>query len=172
MSRKEQLPVHRGFQSSFGYLSGAEDHFDQTRDGYHDFWRDLAPAHGEIGGNISVCGNSTTITSTCRYGTYQYAAEAIKIIKAHDASANPLFVYLAFGDMHGPVQAPQKYLDLFPNITFRPRRGAMAQMAVVDEAIGNVVDALKAKSMWNMTLVIFSSDNGGPADHAGNYPRE
>jgi hypothetical protein len=99
MSRKEQLPVNRGFTSSLGYLSGAEDHFDQTRDGYHDFWRDHGPAHGEVGGSISVCLDSTSITSTCRYGTFQYAAEAIKIIKAHDPSANPLFVYLAFGDM-------------------------------------------------------------------------
>jgi arylsulfatase A-like enzyme len=29
----------------------------------------------------------------------------------------------------------------------------MAQMAVVDEAIGNVVDALKQKGMFNDTLV-------------------
>jgi hypothetical protein len=33
MSRKEQLPVNRGFTSSLGYLSGAEDHFMQTRNG-------------------------------------------------------------------------------------------------------------------------------------------
>jgi hypothetical protein len=43
-------------------LSGAEDHFQQTRDGYYDFWRDHAPAHGEVGKDITVCGNSTYLT--------------------------------------------------------------------------------------------------------------
>jgi hypothetical protein len=51
MSRQEQLPVNRGFDSSLGYLSGAEDHWDQTRSGYVDFWRD----HGPAKVNISMC---------------------------------------------------------------------------------------------------------------------
>jgi len=33
------LGLLQGFNSSFGYLSGAEDHYLQTRDGYTDFWR-------------------------------------------------------------------------------------------------------------------------------------
>ena len=59
------------------------------------------------------------------------------------------------------MQAPQKYIDMFPSITFSPRQRAMAQMAVVDEAIANVTNKLKTKGLWNDTLVIFSSDNGG-----------
>ena len=135
-----------------GYLSGAEDHFMQTRDSYYDFWRDHGPAVGEVGQDITVCGNSTMLTSKCRYSTYQYAAEAVKIVNAHSPAANPLFIYLAFGDMHGPVQAPQKFIDLFPQITYTPRQKAMAQMAIVDEAIANVTAALKAKNMWEDTL--------------------
>jgi hypothetical protein len=92
------------------------------------------------------------LTSKCRYSTYQYAAEAVKIVNAHSPAANPLFIYLAFGDMHGPVQAPQKFIDLFPQITYTPRQKAMAQMAIVDEAIANVTAALKAKNMWEDTL--------------------
>ena len=43
-------------------------------------------------------------------------------------------------------------------------------MAAVDDVIGNVTQALKASGQWNNTLLIFSSDNGGPEDHADNYP--
>lgn len=49
MSSPQQLPINRGFNSSFGYLSGAEDHYLQTRDGFHDFWRSDSPAYNETG---------------------------------------------------------------------------------------------------------------------------
>eukprot|EP00937_MAST-01D_sp_MAST-1D-sp2_P005845 g5845.t1 len=179
MSRTEQLPINRGFASSFGYLSGAEDHFEQTRDvgnnaHFHDFWRDDGPATGETGEPIAQCGNMTYLTRTCRYSTYQYAAEAVKIVRAHPASS-PLFLYLAFGAMHGPIQSPQKFLDMFDSGTYHPRREALAMMAIVDEAVQNVTAAIRARpGMWNDTLVVFSSEcvrvNGGPVDHANNYP--
>ena len=34
----------------------------------------------------------------------------------------------------------------------------------MDEGIGNVTNALKAAGMMEETLIIFSTDNGGPAD--------
>jgi len=43
----------------------------------------------------------------------------------------------------------------------------------LDNGIGNVTDALKRRGMWNQTLVIFSSDNGGRTDNnfgGNNYP--
>jgi len=43
----------------------------------------------------------------------------------------------------------------------------------MDEAIGEVVNAIKAKGMWDNTLVVFSSDNGGPVYEPGsanNHP--
>ena len=47
MSCDAHLPVNRGFTSSFGYLSGAEDHFADTRTaaGFPgvDFWRSFGP---------------------------------------------------------------------------------------------------------------------------------
>lgn len=46
----------------------------------------------------------------------------------------------------------------------------MAMMAAVDDVIANVTQALKDTGHWNNTLIIFSSDNGGPIDHANNYP--
>ena len=160
MSRAEQLPVNRGFESSFGYLSGAEDHFDQTRDGYHDFWRNLKPAHNETGAPLTQCQNSSYLGDhDCRYATYQYTAEAERIIAAHpDPAKNPLMLYMCFGAMHGPLQAPQKYIDMYPNVSYAPRQKALAMISIVDDAIANVTNALHAACMWDDTLIIFSSD--------------
>lgn len=53
MSCTAHLPINRGFTSSFGYLSGAEDHFADTRSaaGFAgvDLWRSSEPAYGENG---------------------------------------------------------------------------------------------------------------------------
>lgn len=36
--------------------------------------------------------------------------------------------------------------------------------------LGNVTRAMRARGMWDDTIVIFHTDNGGPSDHASNHP--
>lgn len=48
-------------------------------------------------------------------------------------------------------------------------------LSELDDSVGKVVDALKAKKMLSNSIIIFSTDNGGPADgfnlnHASNWP--
>ena len=45
------LPINRGFDSSYGYMSGEEDHYTQ-KGGYKggiDLWEDSGPAYGKNG---------------------------------------------------------------------------------------------------------------------------
>ena len=53
------------------------------------------------------------------------------------------------------------------------RYGAM--LTAADEGIGNVTRALKARGMWENTVVVFTTDNGGPTETcaiqgSSNYP--
>merc|ERR1712232_40162 len=98
------------------------------------------------------------------YSEFQYVGHALSAIRAHNAS-RPFFLYMAFQNVHGPTQAPSRFLNLYNDSIYKPRRNGLAQVAAVDEGIWNLTAALKAKGMWENTLVVWSSDNGGPADH-------
>jgi len=157
MSKHEQLPINRGFDTSLAMLSGAADHFTNKRScgkgDFVDMWLNTAPARGLNG----------------TYSEFQYVNHAIAAIRAHDTS-RPLFLYMAFQNVHGPTEAPKRFLDLYNNSIFKARRNGLAQISAVDEGIANLTAALKGKGMWENTLVVFSSDNGGPADHESNFP--
>lgn len=101
---------------------------------------------------------------------------------------------------HCPLQVPKFYYDKFgfmsddegqcskqtvkglhsidphhPELEYKCRQQYHAMVNIMDEVVGNVTDAMQAKAgMWENTLVIFSSDNGGPVDlqenAANNWP--
>ena len=60
---------------------------------------------GETGKGGNVCQNSSYLSEECRFGTYQYNAEAIKIIASHDFTKDSLFIYLAYGTNRGTTQS-------------------------------------------------------------------
>lgn len=70
--------------------------------------------------------------------------EVDKIVKEHDSS-KPLFLYMAFENVHDPIQAPKKYLNKYNFIKDKDRRTYAAMMDVVDEAIGNITEVFKEK---------------------------
>jgi hypothetical protein len=124
-----------------------------------DLWRSSSAAFGENG----------SLPGGYDYNTYKFTREAISIVEAHPAE-RPLFIYLAYQNVHGPTQAPDNYTALYDAEIYHPRLMCLAMIAAVDESIGKVTQSLQSRGLWNNTLVIFSSDNGGPADHANNWP--
>jgi arylsulfatase A-like enzyme len=71
--------------------------------------------------------------------------------------------------MHAPQEVPKQYSDLYPSPKYSPDYAIMNGMAsIADEAFGNVTAALKAKGMWENTLIAYTSDNGGPAGQASS----
>ena len=68
--------------------------------------------------------------------------QAVQVIMEHNSS-RPLFLYLPFQNVHGPVQAPQKYIDKYSFIENKTRRTYAAMLDIVDEAIGNVTRSLE-----------------------------
>ena len=70
--------------------------------------------------------------------------EVKRIVEEHNSS-KPLFLYMAFENVHDPIQVPEKYLNKYSFIKDRERRTYAAMMDVVDEAIGNITKAFREK---------------------------
>ena len=74
----------------------------------------------------------------------------------------PWFMYVPFNAQHGPLQAPQKYLDRFPQIQDEKRKTFAAVMSAMDDAIGRVLGKIREMGEEENTVIVFFSDNGGP----------
>jgi arylsulfatase A-like enzyme len=88
------------------------------------------------------------------------AKEACSVIEKH-APSKPLFLYVPFNGVHSPFQAPDQYTKAYPNLEGN-RKKLAGMLAAVDEAVAQIVASLKKTGMLENTLIIFSSDNGGP----------
>lgn len=64
------------------------------------------------------------------------------MIKAHNSST-PLFLYMAFQNVHAPLQAPKGYSDKYSFIKDENRRMFAGMVDIMDEAIGNITHAMK-----------------------------
>jgi arylsulfatase A-like enzyme len=139
----DYLPTHRGFDHQYGHYNGAIDYFTHMRDGGFDWHRDDKACHDE------------------GYSTFLLAKEAVRLIDEHDTS-KPLFLYVPFNAVHAPHQVPDKYKE--PYTAMQGQRKIYAGMcAAMDESIGTILDAIDKKGIRKNTLILFSSDNGGPA---------
>ena len=65
-----------------------------------------------------------------------------KVLQDHNPS-QPLFMYMAFQNVHAPIQAPEKYIEKYEFIENRMRRVHAAMADIMDEAVGNITEAFK-----------------------------
>ena len=117
------------------------------------------------------------------YDAFQFGARASELVAAHDGTA-PFFLYWATHKIHAPLQAAPEYLAHYPLDPGHacgstpeqcPRRGwdaacgcvgacycnrrlVRAMITAVDAELANLTAALRAKNMWNNTLIFFLGD--------------
>ena len=78
------------------------------------------------------------------------------IVKSHDP-AQPLFLYMAFQNVHDPVQAPQQYIDKYRFIKNDLRRTYAGMVDILDEAVGNITEAFKTAGYVETFIVKFKA---------------
>lgn len=140
-AKPEYLPLRRGFDHQYGLFLGMCDYFTHMEAGGFDWHRD-----------DKVCRDEG-------YTTQLIAKESIRLIEHRDKN-KPLFLYVPFNAVHGPIQAPESYSKPYERLTGQ-RRIYAGMVAAMDEGVGQILAAIGQQGMSSNTLVIFSSDNGG-----------
>lgn len=135
-------PNSRGFDHQYGHFFGMLDYFTHERMGQIDWYRNGDPLKEE------------------GYTTHLITKEACKIIETED-KAKPLFLYVPFNGVHSPFQVPDSYTKPYANLKGN-RQKLAGMLAAVDEAIGQIEESLRKAGILENTLIVFSSDNGGP----------
>lgn len=168
--KKEFTPMYRGFETHYGYYLGCGDYYDHTSE-----------ANEEYFGFDFVRNTTVDFTGIGQYSTELFRQEANTIIQKHDTS-EPLFLYLPFQAVHSgnlpsgkSLQAPTKYIKRFPHIKNTERKTYAAMVSALDDAVGSIVQTLKDKNMYSNSIIVFTTDNGGPANGfdgnaASNFP--
>eukprot|EP00996_Jenningsia_fusiforme_P000323 NODE_1272_length_1609_cov_42.675000_g1137_i0.p1 GENE.NODE_1272_length_1609_cov_42.675000_g1137_i0~~NODE_1272_length_1609_cov_42.675000_g1137_i0.p1 ORF type:complete len:508 (-),score=103.24 NODE_1272_length_1609_cov_42.675000_g1137_i0:84-1559(-) len=160
-----QLPTRRGFNSFTGYLQAETDYYSKQFGGY-DFWQNETVFWGANG----------------TYSYDQYDAAFKDVMRSYVASktTKPLFLYYSHQLAHVPLQLPDNsvYLERCANITNDWRRTYCAMMKRMDDSIGQTIQAFKDAGLWDDTILVCLSDNGGmvaydiewPASGGVNFP--
>ena len=137
------VPGNRGFDTAFGYLTGAEDYYEHTN-GKSCKGLDLATGSPDDVNATHHFEAEPGFNGT--YSTYMYQEHIHAILMAHPAGS-PLFAYLPFQSVHEPIQAPDKFVNLYPPSYANGssgRRTFAGMVSALDDVVGNVTATLRA----------------------------
>ena len=153
---KRYNPLHHGFDTFRGYVSGNVDfisHYDRM--GVHDWWDGLE--------RIKEDG----------YVTHLITKHSVKFIAEH--ADRPFCLYVAHEAVHSPFQAPDDPPQRGEvSGKGKPKRSAKEtyplMMKAMDDSLGAIMAAVKEHGLAERTLILFFSDNGGVMKVGSNKP--
>ena len=150
--KRAYFPNERGWNHSYGSLTGGLDHYSHNRDvlmGAPDWHHNGKPLEEE--------GHTTGL----------YTREAIRLIEGRDRE-KPFFMYVSWNAPHTPLQAERSYMERYAHVDDEVRRTYSAMVTHLDDSVASLIDALDEQGLRENTLVIWLSDNGGIVTGGGD----
>ena len=140
-------PLKRGFHEFWGYVNGGHDYYltvprSETKIRYR--W--------PIECNYKQQGALTYITD-------DKGNECVDFIERH--KEEPFFLFASFNAPHIPLQAPEADKELYGFVKDERRRTYCAMVHRLDVNVGRIIEELKKQNLYENTVVVFLSDNGG-----------
>jgi arylsulfatase A-like enzyme len=164
------LPANQGFDFFYGYLTHGHAH-----NYYPDYlWRNdkreklanVLSTNPKFKGNVAE--------KKVQYSHDRIADESLKFVRHH--KDKPFFLYLCYTTPHANNEAGPDGMEVpdygqYANENWPdPEKGKAAMISRMDASIGELLALLRDLRLDKNTLVIFSSDNGPPANEGGRLP--
>jgi len=154
-------PLRQGFDTFEGFVSGNVDYFNKIdQEGYKDWW--IGDKLEHVDGYVTDLINDRGVDWIAR--------------QSRENKGKPLFLYLAHGAPHYPLQGPddEGFREVGKRVA-QPKHDAKLKykqmIESMDAGIGRVVAELEKQGIADNTLIIFCSDNGqagrGPGSAGG-----
>ena len=170
------LPEKQGFDETFGYMTHQQPHRQYT----DRLWKN---------------GQWVAVSPTRDFTSDLFTTAAVAFIER--TSTQPFFLYLAYPLPHAELRAPDDavapYVGRFPETPFvnakadattpmppytvsggyrsqpTPKAAFAGMVTRMDQGVGQVLEALRARGLDRNTIVVFTSDNG-PHKEGGADP--
>jgi len=161
MATWDHTPMGRGYETWLGYYHHANDYWTQKVTRSHQ------PGCGELVDLWNTTGPARHLNGTA-YEEEIFTKNTLDVIARHNPK-EPLFLFHAFHQIHAPLEIPPEWLRRFKFLPHEAQRKYAAMVHYMDTSMGKIVDALKEKGMWDNTLMVVSSDNGGPVSYNDKF---
>ncbi|WP_245732139.1 sulfatase-like hydrolase/transferase [Thalassotalea agarivorans] len=135
---------NRGFDEVWTYPVGGHDYFRSEPDGE---------------GYLSPLESNFKTPQPITYLTDDTGNESVDFIRRH--KDKPFFLYASFNAPHAPLQAKKEDIARYKHIKNEKRQIYAAMIHNLDVNVGKIIATLKEQGVYDNTVVIFLSDNGG-----------
>ena len=94
-------------------------------------------------------------------GTYtnDIIAQGLKDSLAIKDASKPTFTFLSLQAVHSPLQAPEKYIEMYRHIKDKHRRNYNAMTTAMDDMIGDVIQTYKDLARFRIKILNDMSRN-------------
>lgn len=156
-------PNNRGFDDFYGFLYGGHKFFPAEYKAAYNGPNSWVYNH-------PLEHNGITVTDDDEYLTDELSHQGVRFINESVAANKPFFLFMSYNAPHTPLEAKNedKNVAIIKDIANADRKEYAAMVYAVDRGVKEIVDALKAKNVYNNTLIVFMSDNGGRSDKGAN----
>ena len=151
-SSPAHVPWKRGFDETFGFIGGGHRYLG---------WQPNGRQY-----TLPLTRNGAETQDVPPHLTTALGDEAAAFIRR--GKEKPWMLYLAFNAPHTPHEPTPERVAKFQHIQNPQRRRYLAQISLLDDAIGVITGALAESGQAKRTLIFFFSDNGGPVASGAN----
>ncbi|MBR9912737.1 MAG: sulfatase-like hydrolase/transferase [Gammaproteobacteria bacterium] len=154
-------PNNRGFDEFYGFQGGGILYFGpyEANNEAGTVWDyKVYPEHNGV---------ADTSLTEADYMTDVLTAKGVDFINRAAARENPFFLYMAYNAPHTVLAAKEEDKALYPNLQGK-RKIYAGMVHALDRGVGELVEALQARGLYENTLIVFLSDNGGRTDQGAN----